>query len=216
MSQQHTFERSLFAISRGMEYFSEKELAMQIGHPLPMWPVAILKELIDNALDAGECAGVTPDVVVELADDYFAVTDNGPGMPREVILRAQDISTRISDKALYVSPTRGQQGNGLKTVWTAPFVACGEGAGTVEVLARGILSRLTPWIDHIAGVPGIKLQEVPSDVSNGTVVRVVWPGASGIRIPPWVRDLLPDTPDNRVVGRETASQEPSQATVCGR
>ena len=110
MSQQHTFERSLFAISRGMEYFSEKELAMQIGHPLPMWPVAILKELIDNALDAGECAGVTPDVVVELADDYFAVTDNGPGMPREVILRAQDISTRISDKALYVSPMRTNRG----------------------------------------------------------------------------------------------------------
>jgi len=35
-----------------LEFFTEKELQLQIGQPKQCWPIALLKELIDNALDA--------------------------------------------------------------------------------------------------------------------------------------------------------------------
>src|SRR5262245_59774454 len=56
----------------------------------------------------------------------FAVRDNGPGIPPEVIEGALEYSTRVSSKAYYVSPTRGQLGNELKCVWAAPFVISGD------------------------------------------------------------------------------------------
>jgi len=43
-------ERQVFETSRELEFFSEKELMMQIGYDQHRWPIALLKELIDNAL----------------------------------------------------------------------------------------------------------------------------------------------------------------------
>ena len=36
--------------------------------------------------------------------------------------RSLDYLVRVSDKAHYVSPSRGQLGNALKCVWAAPYV----------------------------------------------------------------------------------------------
>ena len=55
-----TFQRETFELSRLMEFFSEKELTAQIGFSKPDWPVALLKELLDNALDACESANIAP------------------------------------------------------------------------------------------------------------------------------------------------------------
>lgn len=111
---------------------SEKELTAQIGHHPQAWPLALLKELIDNALDAADNAGIAPVLSVELSGDFFTVADNGPGLPLAMLEGSLDYSARVSDKLGYVSPSRGQQGNALKTLWTAPFVAKGA-AGYVEV-----------------------------------------------------------------------------------
>ena len=56
-----TFERKTFSISRLAEFVSESELVKQIGHPVADWPLVIVKELVDNALDEAEEAGVAPD-----------------------------------------------------------------------------------------------------------------------------------------------------------
>jgi len=45
----HHFKRSLAA-----EYFTEKELTSLIGCSPDQWHVTILKELVDNAMDAAE------------------------------------------------------------------------------------------------------------------------------------------------------------------
>ena len=37
-----------------MDFLSAKELVTQTGHSVDEWPFVILKELIDNALDAAE------------------------------------------------------------------------------------------------------------------------------------------------------------------
>jgi DNA topoisomerase VI subunit B len=49
--------RTTFSTSRLLEFCSQKELTAQTGHEPNDWPLVILKELIDNALDAAEEAG---------------------------------------------------------------------------------------------------------------------------------------------------------------
>ncbi|PIU54233.1 MAG: ATP-binding protein, partial [Deltaproteobacteria bacterium CG07_land_8_20_14_0_80_60_11] len=141
-------KRATFEVSRELEFFSEKELAMQIGHGRGLWPIALLKELVDNALDAAEAANLPPEVEVEIGDDYFGVRDNGPGLPRETLTRSLDYLKRVSDKVFYVSPTRGQLGNALKLVWAAPFVAHGD-HGCVEVWSMGVHHTVEVWVDRI-------------------------------------------------------------------
>ena len=78
--------------------------------------VTAVKEAVDNALDACEEAGITPDIYVEIqeAGDYYRliVEDNGPGITREQI-------PNIFGKLLYGSrfhkreQNRGQQGIGI-------------------------------------------------------------------------------------------------------
>jgi DNA topoisomerase VI subunit B len=170
--------RSAFTTSRLLEFFSEKELAMQIGHPPPLWPLALLKELIDNALDAAESAGIGPAVRVTVEPDSLTVQDNGPGLPAGVLERSLDYTVRVSDKAHYVSPTRGQLGNALKCVWAAPFVADG-GRGRVEVVTGGRRHVVTVTLDRIAQKPHLH-HEVGGDgvVKSGTLVRLHWPGVA--------------------------------------
>ena len=52
--------RVAFKVSRLMEFCSERELQNQTGHSVYDWPLVVLKELMDNALDACEEAEVAP------------------------------------------------------------------------------------------------------------------------------------------------------------
>jgi hypothetical protein len=49
--------RTAFRTSRLLDFCSEKELIAQIGHEPNDWPAVVIKELIDNALDAAEESG---------------------------------------------------------------------------------------------------------------------------------------------------------------
>ena len=51
-------------MSRLLDFFSEKELTAQTGHATAQWPIVVLKELVDNALDACEEANVAPEVEI--------------------------------------------------------------------------------------------------------------------------------------------------------
>jgi len=176
-------ERTTFEVSRELEFFSEKELQMQIGQSKQWWPVAILKELIDNALDACETANIAPEIEVTIDEDGFSVRDNGPGLPSETLARSLDYLKRVSDKTFYVSPTRGQLGNALKTVWAAPFVASGE-HGLVEVCSQGLHHIVEVSIDRIAQRPVIEhSNEENGVVKNGTLVYVHWKNLSCLNRP---------------------------------
>ena len=173
MSALSVLHRETFELSRTLEFFTERELIAQIGHSRPWWPVALLKELLDNALDACESAGIAPVLAVELQDDTLIVTDNGPGLPLATLEKSLDYTVRVSDKTGYVSPSRGQQGNALKTLWAAPFVATGTGIIAVETAAYHREVRVT--LDRIAQVPVLELIDTgPSDVKTGTKITVHW------------------------------------------
>jgi DNA topoisomerase VI subunit B len=72
-------QRELFETKRQLEYFSGKELSMQLGAAPSGWGFVLIKELVDNALDACETAGTPPEIHVTLTPDGFTVADNGPG-----------------------------------------------------------------------------------------------------------------------------------------
>ena len=119
-----------------MDFFSERELVTQTGHGREEWPLVLVKELIDNALDACDEAEVQP--VIEVACDAggIAVSDNGLGLPESTLLRQLDFGVRASNREAYVAPTRGAQGNALKTILPMPSVVDPD-AGQLMVL-RGI------------------------------------------------------------------------------
>jgi hypothetical protein len=64
--QRHKLTRVPFQVSRLMEFCSLRELQNQTGHDVWDWPAVVLKELLDNALDACEEAGVAPVVKVSV------------------------------------------------------------------------------------------------------------------------------------------------------
>jgi hypothetical protein len=168
--------RETFRTSRLLEYFSEKELTLQTGHEPGRWPEVVLKELIDNALDACEEAGTLPEISIESTPDQITVKDNGPGIPPKVIESILDFSVRVSSNDAYVSPTRGAQGNALKTVVAIPYVLGGGHAQTVIIASHGQRHSITIALDRIEQTPAIThgLAADPS-VKTGTCVTVPVP-----------------------------------------
>ncbi|WP_290653778.1 hypothetical protein, partial [Aquisalimonas sp.] len=61
-----TLDRQMFSLSRAAEYFSVKELQTLTGQPRGEFGAVILKELLDNALDAAETAGRDPAVKIDI------------------------------------------------------------------------------------------------------------------------------------------------------
>ncbi len=64
-------ERTTLRTSRLLDFCSRKELIAQTGHQPDAWPLVVLKELVDNALDACEEAEVGRDLgAQEIAQLY--------------------------------------------------------------------------------------------------------------------------------------------------
>jgi DNA topoisomerase VI subunit B len=164
--------RTTFRTSRLLDFFSEKELVAQIGHPKEQWPLVVLKELMDNALDACEEGGVAPEVRVTLDPRGIALGDNGRGLPAETVESILDFRVRVSAREAYVSPTRGAQGNALKTLVAMPYVL---GGGSVEIASGGRRHAITVEVDQIRQEPIIHHAVRDGRVKSGTEVRLYWP-----------------------------------------
>jgi hypothetical protein len=115
-------KRETFRTSRDMDFLSERELTAQIGHDRTEWGLVTIKEAIDNALDACEENGIPLEIAVTADAAGIGVADNGPGIPDSTIQAVLDFSVRVSSREAYVSPTRSQQGNALKTLAAMPYV----------------------------------------------------------------------------------------------
>lgn len=170
----HRLERETFTTSRLMEFCGLKELATQIGHHHDEWPLVVLKELTDNALDICEESSIAPKIQVTVNDGGIAVQDNGPGIPATTVESMLNYEVRVSSREAYVSPTRGAQGNALKTLVAMPFALDGK-SGVVEIEARGVLHIITFEVDHIRQRPAIRHEKADRLVKNGTLVRLHWP-----------------------------------------
>jgi DNA topoisomerase VI subunit B len=162
-----------------MEFCARHELVNQTGHDVWEWPLVVVKELIDNGLDACEEVGITPIISVEVSGDRITIADNGPGIPPSVIDGVLDYSIRVSSREAYCSPTRGSQGNALKTILPMGYVLdeqSGEDASAVTIIeAHGIAHRIRFSVDHILQEPKITRLTRSSPVTEGTKITVRLP-----------------------------------------
>jgi Histidine kinase-, DNA gyrase B-, and HSP90-like ATPase len=173
-----TLNRTTFETNRSLEYFSERELIAQTGHEPQDWPPMLVKELVDNAVDECESAGVAPEVAISVDEQSITVGDKGRGIPVETVRAALDYRVRVSDKARYVSPTRGSQGNALKALFAIPYVLDGK-QGRVEVSTGGKGYEILVRADEIQQQPIVELRNSrPALVKTGSAFRVHWPQAA--------------------------------------
>lgn len=120
-------KRETSKIPRTEEYVEASTLTSMTGQSKSRFADVVVKELMDNALDASETAGVAPEVTLEVVSRdrwdgvNITVSDNAGGIPESTVQDALDFNVLVSDKAHYRSPTRGMQGNALKTVFGIPY-----------------------------------------------------------------------------------------------
>jgi len=167
-------QRETFRTSRLLDFCSERELVKQVGHAVDHWPLVILKELVDNALDAAEEANIAPTIAIEVADGKIIVSDNGPGLPPETVADILDFTVRVSSRETYASPTRGAQGNALKTILAMGFALDGR-LGETQIESRGMAHQITFKVDQIRQEPKLDRAQGPSPVRSGTRITVGWP-----------------------------------------
>ena len=171
-----TLTRHVFTTSRLLEFTSRKELELQTGHPPEQWPRVVLKELGDNSLDACEEAGISPKLTLTIDSKRgtIAVADNGPGIAPETVTSILDFTTRTSSREAYVSPTRGAQGNALKTVLAMPF-ALGDGQDAVTVIeARDVRHTIRLSVDAVQQKPVVSHEPEKVTRKPGTAVTLHW------------------------------------------
>ena len=105
------------------DYFSEDELIKKTGIVKSSWDFVILKELIDNALDAIEpLSHKKISIDYTMLDKRLNIFDNGSGISIDTIKKIYDFSMYVSRNRHFVTPSRGKQGNGLKTIISICYI----------------------------------------------------------------------------------------------
>jgi len=208
-----TFARTTFETSRASEYFNVRELQAQTGQPRERFMTVALKELIDNALDAGEIAGIAPIIQIEIAETpplvRMTVADNGTGIAPETVRRILNFQTRTSDKAAYRSPTRGAQGNALKTVLGMPCALGIRDAVLIE--AQGVRHRILAGIDP-AGELRLQHEEEAIPATPGTRITLPLPAEGQDCYPPfWAKAFAVFNPHASVKICLSSSRESAYA-----
>ena len=127
-ARKHTvpkLQRIAFATSRLAEFCGEKELTAQTGHAPGEWPLVILKELADNALDACEEAEIPPEINIEVSTERgeIVIADNGPGLPPETTDGVLDYSIRVFEPESLRFTDARLPGQRSKTIIAIPFAS---------------------------------------------------------------------------------------------
>jgi signal transduction histidine kinase len=136
-------------------------------------PALVLKELVDNALDAG-ASDVTLSKVWHASVLEYVIADDGPGIEPSIVPKLFSVNRPLLSSKLRRLPLRGMLGNGLRVV--AGAVAASQGSLVVET--RG--HRLVLHIDDITGLTTIATDEAVPPIP-GTVVHVALGDGSRFR-----------------------------------
>lgn len=83
----------------------------------------------------------------------IVVADNGLGIPSATVAGIIDYNVRVSSREAYIAPTRGRQGNALKTILPMSYVLGGKVRGETWIEARGRKHRLIFSVNQIKQEP---------------------------------------------------------------
>ncbi|MGZ5812829.1 MAG: hypothetical protein ACXWJR_04120, partial [Xanthobacteraceae bacterium] len=133
--------------------------------------MVVAKELPDNALDACEEAGTAPEIDVTVSRGAISITDNGPGIAADTVVRLLDYQTKTSSREAYVGPSRGAQGNALQALLAMPFALDGK-SGEALIESRGIAHQIIFTIDPVRRVPQIAHDQRRSLIQSGTRITL--------------------------------------------
>ena len=120
----------------------------------------VLKELVDNALDAGSV-----DVSLKWDGGGYTIMDDGPGIDPAEVARLYAVNRPLFSSKLKRLPLRGMLGNGLRVVMGA--VAAYK--GSIVVMTRG--RRLGLAVDPVTGKTEVTSDEAVA-MDKGTVVEI--------------------------------------------
>jgi DNA topoisomerase VI subunit B len=172
----HRLSRQTFNL---LEFCSRKELELQTGHTADLWALVTAKELGDNGLDACEEAGIAPLIEFIVTTDQeqttLGVRDNGPGIAPETVASILNFDVRVSSREAYASPTRGAQGNALKTIIAMPYALDDSEEAATTIEARGIRHEINLAVDAVRQKPVITHDQAGANTKDGTSVTVRWP-----------------------------------------
>jgi DNA topoisomerase VI subunit B len=142
-----------------------------------------------NGIDAAEEDRVMPDVSFTVCTakhkGSITVTDNASGIPADTVDSLLDFSVRVSSREAYVAPTRGAQGNALKTIIMMPHVLLAGGKGKAEpvvIEACGIRHSISISVDAVQQKPVAVHEQERSKKKNGTTITVPWPNVSLLKL----------------------------------
>jgi hypothetical protein len=135
--------------SRELDYLQKDWLEKTTGIQAANWDVYVIKELIDNALDADEAAGIeqvkirvnaiyTRDERRNLFSLKIDIGNQAP-FPADQIENIFDLAYYASSKSGRNIPTRGKQGNALKTIAGIPYALRHFHYGDYEVNHRPLV-----------------------------------------------------------------------------
>jgi hypothetical protein len=182
--------RVTFDIPRAIEYFDLGALESMTGQTRGRFADVALKELLDNALDAAESAGVAPVVHITIRRKgrwlRLVIADNAGGLTEETVSRILNFQSLVSDKAAYRSPTRGLQGNALKTIIGIPYALGSCRPVVIEALGKRHIVR--PDIDP-AGELHIQHDMAEVNPRPGTRIALALPlkACSSFKAGRWAR-----------------------------
>jgi hypothetical protein len=97
------------------DYFTVQGLETRTGLSKASWENAVIKELVDNALDAIEAVPVK-EITVEYSYGALGIYDNGSGLSIADVQSIYDFENYVSKNRHIINVSRGKQGNGLKSV----------------------------------------------------------------------------------------------------
>jgi DNA topoisomerase VI subunit B len=170
---------SILSRSRTLEYVNEQGLCALTGCQKNDFDIWILKELIDNALDACDTSNVDPRIQVKITRNnnivIISVEDNGTGITREDLFKILDFTRFTSSKYFLKKPQRGFMGSAIKAIIGISF-ALKKIHGQVppviltsRSLSHTINLEVTP-LDNVK----VNIDSVKADVT-GTIVKVPLP-----------------------------------------
>jgi hypothetical protein len=167
------YKPNVFSTSRLADFATLQGLTTQTEFSPSDWPYVVLKETIDNLLDAAEDEGLAPRATITIEDHAIGVADEGPGIAPETVTRIVDYDRQTSSRAAYIGPSRGAQGNAMQCLIAMPYVLDGRRGETV-IESPGVRHEIAFAVDPIRLTPVIEHVAQPSTVTTGRRVTIRW------------------------------------------
>lgn len=163
-SQNFKFERDDWMLFRSLASLPQKA-----GVPISNMRRLVLKELVDNSLDAlGNASGGKVSIRFDPTGGCYIIEDNGPGIDgdAEDIATLFSISRPLSSTKMWRLPSRGALGNGIRVAVGAVLAS----GGSLVVTTRNQRHVLVPR--HLDGRTVVA--SMPADYPIGTRIEIAF------------------------------------------